>query len=87
MGADQHEDVKPDDGHAALRRRHVADFEAMLPEYLDRIDWTADRVAANVGVRCERCWRSRWRDRHGTASAWLASTPADSRRRTLRVCP
>jgi len=45
MGTDRHEDVKPDDGHAALRRRHVADFEAMLPEYLGRIEWTADRVA------------------------------------------
>ena len=45
MGADRHEDVKSDDGHAVLRRRHVADFEAMLPKYVDRIDWTADRVA------------------------------------------
>jgi len=37
--------VKSDGEYEALRRRHVADFEAMLPEYLDRIDWTADRVA------------------------------------------
>jgi phenylacetate-CoA ligase len=49
MGADRHEDVNPDGGHAALRRRHVADFEAMLPEYLGRIDWTADRVADERG--------------------------------------
>jgi phenylacetate-CoA ligase len=40
-----HDGVKSDGEYEALRRRHVADFEAMLPEYLDRIDWTADRVA------------------------------------------
>src|SRR5262245_26240827 len=37
--------MKSDGDHEALRCRHVADFEAMLPEYLDRIDWPADRVA------------------------------------------
>jgi phenylacetate-CoA ligase len=34
-----------DGGHEAVRRRHVADFEAMLPEYAGRIGWSADRVA------------------------------------------
>ena len=28
----------------ALRRRHVADFEAIAPEYLGRIEWPADRI-------------------------------------------
>jgi phenylacetate-CoA ligase len=49
MGGDRREDVKPDGGQEALRRRHVADFEAMLPEYLGRIEWTADRVADERG--------------------------------------
>ena len=34
-----------DGGYEAVRRRHVADFEAMLPEYAGRIGWSADRVA------------------------------------------
>ena len=33
-----------DGGYEAARRRHVADFEAMLPEYAGRIGWPADRV-------------------------------------------
>jgi hypothetical protein len=40
-----HDDVKPDGAHEELRRRHVAHFEAMLPEYVGRIQWTAARVA------------------------------------------
>jgi phenylacetate-CoA ligase len=31
--------------YEALRRRHVADFEAILPQYMGRLEWTADRVA------------------------------------------
>ena len=40
-----HGDVKPPGEYEALRRSHVARFEAILPEYADRIEWTADRVA------------------------------------------
>ena len=45
MDADAHGDVKSDAEQEALRGRHVADFEAIFPEYLDRIEWAADRVA------------------------------------------
>ena len=34
-----------DGGYEAVRQRHVADFEAMLPEYAGRIGWTDDLVA------------------------------------------
>src|SRR5262249_39677640 len=37
--------MRSDGEYETLRRRQVADFEAMLPEYVGRIDWTADRVA------------------------------------------
>jgi phenylacetate-CoA ligase len=30
--------------HRALRQRHVADFEAMLPEYAGRIDWPSELI-------------------------------------------
>src|SRR5262245_7822291 len=32
------------DATETLRRRHVADLEAMLPEYVARIEWPADRL-------------------------------------------
>jgi phenylacetate-CoA ligase len=38
------EHVARDVEHEALRQRHVADFEAMLPQYAARVDWAADRV-------------------------------------------
>ena len=87
MGGDRREDVKPDGGQEALRRRHVADFEAMLPEYLGRIEWTADRVADERGralrsLLATAVARSPW---HRERLA--GSTSADSRRRTSRVCP
>jgi phenylacetate-CoA ligase len=36
----------PDDEYAAVRQRHIADFEAMLPEYAARIGWPTDLVQA-----------------------------------------
>jgi phenylacetate-coenzyme A ligase PaaK-like adenylate-forming protein len=38
--------VKSPSEYEALRRRHVAHFEAILPEFLGRIEWPADRVVA-----------------------------------------
>jgi phenylacetate-CoA ligase len=35
-----------DSGYEALRRRHVAEFEAVLPEYEARIGWSPDRLQA-----------------------------------------
>jgi phenylacetate-CoA ligase len=39
-----YEDMRSDGEYEALRRRHVADLEEMLPEYIGRIEWPADRV-------------------------------------------
>jgi phenylacetate-CoA ligase len=45
VGSDLHQDGKSEGEYEVLRRRHVAALEAMLPEYMGRIEWSADRVA------------------------------------------
>jgi len=79
--------MKSDGDHEALRCRHVADFEAMLPEYLGRIDWPADRVAAERrralrALLAIAVARSPWHrerlagiDSGGFAEAHIASLP------------
>jgi phenylacetate-CoA ligase len=43
-GAGMPDHGMPEGRCEGLRRRHVADFEAMLPRYAGRIDWPAGRV-------------------------------------------
>ena len=70
-----------DGGYEAVRRRHVADFEAMLPEYADRIGWSADRVARErlraLRALLAAARRSPWHRKR------LAALDADGRNRCL----
>ena len=44
VGADSSQGRTSGDDSEALRRRHIADFEAIVPESIGRIEWSADRV-------------------------------------------
>ena len=79
--------MRSDGEYEALRRRHVADFEAMLPGYVSRIDWAADRVAderrrALRGLLAMAVARSPWHrerlagiDPGGLSEAVMGSLP------------
>ena len=74
-----------DGGYEAVRRRHVADFEAMLPEYAGRIGWSADRVARERR-RALRALLVAARGRLGTGIGWLGWMPAPLARRMSPAC-
>jgi phenylacetate-CoA ligase len=44
VGADRSDGRTSSDDDETLRRRHIADLEAIVPEFVRRIDWSPDRI-------------------------------------------